>query len=248
MTSHVTTYVVGDPCSHRWHAANRARADRRIAYRDVNRQAQWRWGTTESSITKLASFRRTGKATLIGRQDDAIHLRVEPFATKYQPWHNHAHHIIPRSVLAGALEQIANNASPHEGRAFDVMVHGLLDEPYNLNHEPNVMMLPVEDDDAVAMGLPRHLEGSGPGAVDHPVYNIEVKKMTIKRLAPAYEALMVAIKTAKHQREDEVPAVRHVLDGVSSLTYDEILSKTALYRMVGGTKVSLDKIAPILFI
>src|SRR5690606_19687031 len=136
---------------------------------------------------------------------------------------------------------------PHEHRTLDVIIHCLLGEPYNINDEPNVMVLPVLDRDAIEMGLPRHLEGTGRGARNHPDYSREVYKQVYCKLEPKYVALCTAIKTQKHRRKGEAPVVRPVLEAISRTTYEAILSQTATHRSAGTTNVTLDSIATTLF-
>ena len=247
VTAHVTTYVEGNTCSHRWQAAKRARADTRIEYPSANDPTSRAWKATKNNLAKLETWTKTGKASGVARKRGKAEFTLAPFATWWWPWKNNAHHIIPRSVLAGVLEKIASKAEPHEHRTFDVMIHGLLGEEYNLNGEPNVMMLPVRNDDAIAMGLPRHLQGSGTGTVDHPKYNRAVHKQVWTELKPKYKAMVTAIKARKHQGRDEAPAVRPVLEAISQVTYDAIIAQAAAHREAGATDVTLDSIARTLF-
>lgn len=245
VTVHVTIYHEGHPCSYRWHAAKRARAETRIRY--PAQTADRSWNDNQRNLAKLAAWVKAGKASAVVPTDGKVGFMVAPFATHWWPWKNHAHHIIPRSVLLDVLEKIANKADPHEHRMFDVMIHGLLDEAYNINAEPNVMILPTLDRDAVAMGLPRHLEGTGGGTADHPRYSRVVRMKVASKLDPKYTALATAMKTRKHQGKDEAPAVRRVLEAIAVTTYEAILSQTAAHRGEGARNVTLDSIARALY-
>lgn len=245
VTVHVTIYHEGHPCSYRWHAAKRASAETRIPYpaEAVARS----WHDNQKNLAKLAAWVRAGKASSIVPTEGKLGFTVAPFATHWWPWRNHAHHIIPRSVLVDVLEGIATKADPHEHRMLDVMIHGLLDEGYNINAEPNVMILPTLDQDAIAMGLPRHLEGTGGGTADHPRYSDAVRRQVVRKLKPQYKALVTAMKSRKHQGKDEAPAVRPVLEAVSHTTYEAIIARTSAHRHRGAANVTLDSIARVLY-
>ncbi|MCA9708067.1 MAG: hypothetical protein KDK70_19605, partial [Myxococcales bacterium] len=161
LSAHESCYIEGNPCSYRWHAARRARADARIQYINAHAITKQRWCETEHRVEKLERWVTRGKATNLVVRGGKLRFTLASFTTGWWPWDNHVHHIIPCSSLIAVLEGTAQQAEPREQRAFDVMVHGLLGEPYNLNDEPNVMVLPILDADAVAMGLPRHLLGTG---------------------------------------------------------------------------------------
>lgn len=249
VTRHVGTYHEGNPCSHRWQAAKRARAEKRIKYTDVNRVAQLRWKATEANLAKLKNFQALGKLGILKKRSygGMRSATLKPFATVWWPWPNNAHHIIPRSTLARVLEQISKAAAPSDAEMFDVMVDGLLGEPYNLNDEPNMIMLPTRDSDAITMGLPRHLEGSGAGTRDHPKYSTAVYAQVGIRLAPHYDGLAASMKAKTHQDKENVPAVKSILVGISNATYEAIISLAAVARVAGEADVTLDSIASRLF-
>lgn len=245
VTVHVTTYSEGHPCSYRWHAAKRASAETRVRYpaESVERS----WNDNQKHLAKLAAWVKAGKASAVVPTEGKLGFMVAPFATHWWPWKNHAHHIIPRSVLVGVLEKLASKADPHEHRMFDVMIHGLLDEQYNVNAEPNVMILPTLDRDAVVMGLPRHLEGTGGGTADHPRYSRTVRVQVLGKLKPMYVSLAAVMKSRRHQGKDEAPAVRPVLEAISHATYEGIIAQTAAHRGRGATSITLDSIARTLY-
>lgn len=81
-------------------------------------------------------------------------------------WHN-AHHIIPNGVLA---ECIADASA--EDKSLRLLIRaGLLGAKYNLNHMVNMIILPMGQEVAHALGLPRHLLGDKPP----PGYRREVR-------------------------------------------------------------------------
>ncbi|MCA9706820.1 MAG: AHH domain-containing protein [Myxococcales bacterium] len=247
LSAHEYSYIEGNPCSHRWHAARRARADTRIQYINANAVAKQHWYRTKAQTKKLEGWVKQGKAANVVARGGKLRFTLASFTTEWWPWMNQAHHIIPSSTFNHVLEQIASKAEPRHAQAEDVIRHGLLEEPYNINDEPNVMMLPVLDADAVAMGLPRHMLGTGRGTADHPDYREAVRRELIKRVEPRYRALIQAIKRKKHPRRPKAPVLRAVLEALSIETYEEILGKTAARREAGATDLCLDSIAFLLY-
>ena len=247
LSSHESCYIEGNPCSYRWHAARRARADSRIQYINAHAITKQRWCETEHRVEKLERWVTRGKATNLVVRGGKLRFTLASFTTGWWPWDNHVHHIIPHGSLQGTLEEIAAKAEPRADQAFIVMKDGLYDEPYNINDGPNVLVLPIRNADAEAMGLPRHLLGSGSGSCSHPDYSKAVQQELGKRVTPHYQGLIAAIRSRKHREDEEVPAVRPVLETLSEETYEEILSKTVTYRESGGDDVCLDDIAPLLY-
>lgn len=247
LTGHESHYIVGNTCSYRWHAARRAQADSRIDYMNADALATNEWYENVENLAKLDELVAQGKAAIVTANDGKITFTREAFTTGWWPWDNHVHHIIPHGSLQGTLEEIAAKAEPRADQAFIVMKDGLYDEPYNINDGPNVLVLPIRNADAEAMGLPRHLLGSGSGSCSHPDYSKAVQQELGKRVTPHYQGLIAAIRSRKHREDEEVPAVRPVLETLSEETYEEILSKTVTYRESGGDDVCLDDIAPLLY-
>jgi len=238
LVGHESHYIEGNPCSYRWHAAKRARADTRIQYVNANAVADQRWYATELKRETVQRWVGAGKAKGLEIQGGRLTFTHDSFTTGWWPWKNQVHHIIPCGSLNAMLDDLSQKADPRHARTLTVMIHGLLGEPYNINDEPNVMALPVLDEDADAMGLPRHL--------GHDQYNEAVRREMIKRVKPRYDALIAAIKAKKHARREKAPEVRAVLEALSVETYERILSKTAA-RREQGLDVTLNDIAPVLY-
>jgi hypothetical protein len=110
-----------------------------------------------------------------------------------------------------------------------------------------MITLPNEEPDAARMGLPRHLEGTGTGAVDHPDYSDEVFTHTKGKIAPKYDALGTAFAARRHQKKEKAPAIRGDLEGISNTTYDQIIALAKAARAAGQVNVTLDSIASGLF-
>jgi hypothetical protein len=174
-------------------------------------------------------------------------FRLKPFATVWYPWPNNAHHIIPRSTLAEFLVAAAEQGAPNSAEMFDFIVDALLQEKYNLNDKPNVITLPLEDEQAQVMQLPRHLEGTGAGARNHPDYNLAVYNEVTARLVPQYAGLGTAYAARKHNPDEKAPNVRKPLENISEATYNQIIALGQAAAKAGVVDVSLDSISSALF-
>lgn len=225
VTRHVSSYIEDNTCSHRWQAASRAPASWSQGYADPMPEPSLLAAT-------LTLYERHGKLTPSGA--------YKPFATQFHPWRNNAHHIIPRSTLARALEEIAKAAAPEHAAMFDAMIVFLLEEEYNLNDQTNMLMLPLDHRDAERLGLPEHLEGS---AWNHPAYNKAVKSQVKLKLDPVYDALAGDMRLKKHETKWTRPAARRILESISNATYDAILARTRAAKAPS----CLDSIASLLY-
>lgn len=239
VTRHVGTYIEGNVCSHRWHAAKKARGNP-TRFGIGATDTRWKWGAGKAA--KLKRWARQGKATAqTALAGGATEFTLQPFATAKTPWPNNAHHIIPRSTLAGVWEKIAQEASPRQVRCFNCMVTFALIEEYNINDEPNMVMLPVLVSDSDRLGLPRHLEG---GLRNHPDYNDVIKAQVSAKLSGIYAGMVSNLQAKKHINKINEPSVKGALNGISEATYGQILSIGAANKAAGGSVGSLDEIAP----
>lgn len=72
-----------------------------------------------------------------------------------KPYWHESHHIIPNGELQAAIAEAAEGESLAE-EYVKLIRGGLLDEKYNLNHTINMIILPMPNQVAYALGLPRH--------------------------------------------------------------------------------------------
>ena len=118
-----------------------------------------------------------------------------------KPWWHNAHHIIPNSTLRKAISK----ASESDSRLYNLIRGGLLMGSYNLNDKVNMVILPMGEEVANSIGLPRHLKGheAGPNEskkyFNHPDYNARVKI----RLSPVIDSY----KSIAQQALEDHPGV-----------------------------------------
>jgi len=154
---------------------------------------------------------------------------------RYPYPHNH-HHVLPNGVLNGCLE----NASAW---VCQLMRRELLKAKYNLNHKLNMIMLPLGEQVARALGLPRHLRGyeSRVGEpseyLAHPEYSELVKSEV--------EKVINDFKEVFDKPTEDHPAVKgslakKKLERISIKNYERIIvfGKTAKGRPLDMMKPS----------
>lgn len=134
-------------------------------------------------------------------------------------WHN-AHHIIPNGVLADRIALAAEG----DTRLTLLLRSGLLGAKYNLNHKINMIILPMAEEVARGLSLPRHLIGPqkvGGETRSHANYSDKVKQ----RLG----AVMDDYKELLEKKEEGHPAPpddlsKKKLEKCSADVYDAIKS------------------------
>lgn len=223
-------YEEGNPHSHRWNAANQARAEGRVPYNDYKM-----WESQEVDNWSLTQLESLGKE---GGLDGAIssaagkHVgKVKPFYRSFHPFNHNAHHIIPSSNLEQCINAAVAKAAPNEGRMRDLVVGGMLTEPYNNNDQANMIVLPTKRRDSLRLGLPIHTDGTA----DHPDYRRTMAKQLKGKMRALYRSLASAVAAEDHPKDQTVPAARPVLVPISKQTYEAIIAMAVSKRTAGNT-------------
>ncbi|MGC3999321.1 MAG: AHH domain-containing protein [Anaeromyxobacter sp.] len=96
-------------------------------------------------------------------------------APRSGPDWNNAHHLIPKATFADAIMDV------EDPEIRDLVSVGLHRGQYNINHYKNMLFLPMDQEVAQVLRLPRHLTLNGPADVhvpsdyaDHEHYTAEV--------------------------------------------------------------------------
>ena len=109
----------------------------------------------------------------------------------------------------------------------NLVIGGLLREPYNNNDKPNMIILPMEEADSDALRLPKHLEEEG--KKDHPDYwRGVVTSSTSVRAGVLVLAADVAAQ--KHPSETDMPAMKGSLVALSDSVYEAIITMAVAAR------------------
>ncbi|MFP2931996.1 AHH domain-containing protein [Pyxidicoccus sp. 3LG] len=169
LNRHIPKVEKGNFCSHRWQAYVRALKDKArydwpkykplaqrggkvqtAAGKDKKGQLFPPWYSKEIDAPSEVPGSGTDKA---GTWDLA---HSDNFQVKcYRPYWHESNHIIPNSTLKKVLASIGEGMkSPHRVRR--IVRARLLEQRYNLNHEDNMILLPMDEEVARVLGLPRH--------------------------------------------------------------------------------------------
>lgn len=173
LVTHQSGYVEGDKCSHRWGAYEQAKG--------VKTWYDWPAYKSLEHETRLPPSRRPTKNSWdLDRNTRWNTGPVPNFRLRAQaPYAHNAHHLVPRSVLATAMEKAAED----DPRLMNITRIALLGAEYNLHDKGNMVILPMRQLIAGALGLPRHIAGidAPPGEraphCDHPKYSTNVLDM-----------------------------------------------------------------------
>ena len=140
------------------------------------------------------------------------------FSLCYLPYWHEAHHIVPNSTLRSAIEVAVKPASDQP--AYKRVVRkSLLEEKYNLNHQHNMMMLPIEAPVGKGMGLPLHRKT--PSHRSHSTYS----KYVLSELEKFFTE--VKEKADKHEQNPDVEKVKTKLESLSERLRNSIFKSSA---------------------
>jgi hypothetical protein len=131
------------------------------------------------------------------------------FTTAYWPYWNNAHHLIPKALFRDRIEAI------EDAEVRTLVEIGLFRGEYNINYYKNVVFLPMDEEVARALCLPRHLTLQGPAVektgadyADHSLYTAVVKSKLqivvngfVAAMAPLTSDFCEGVKTAKLSKE-----------------------------------------------
>ena len=165
--------------------------------------------------------------------------KIKPFRVFWWPFSHNAHHIIPVGTLWRAIEMVTNEAAPNSGKMLNLVIGILLEEPYNLNDQCNMIVLPNKIKDSIRLGLPKHLKEK---YRSHTDYQNQVAKFVYAKFPPEFKSLAATVKTEDHSKEQEDPKVRAILEGISKATYEAILAVGAA-TATRGDDVTLDSVS-----
>lgn len=218
-------YDEGNPHSHRYNAAERARGEG-PPYSNYSNDP-FEVGTW--SLDKLQEFgRQGGLATAIDQSGGNPKAGVKPYSVMFHPFKHQAHHIIPSENFEDALGTLIASDHPRAPEVQMYVVGAILKEPYNNNDKPNMIILPSTLEDSQATGLPKHL-GS------HPEYSDMVYAKVIRKFNKAYKGVANAIKNMVHLEDTDVPPIKPDMVSISNGVYNAVLAAARAGRTAGQT-------------
>jgi hypothetical protein len=232
-----TDYAEGNPHSHRWNAAQQARSEPDV-YKLPDQPARYKWPLAKW-LEKLSSGLVAGGASGITHlANGQATAGLTPWKDAMSPFPHNAHHLIPVSVLwKEVIEAAVDKAEERTGEMFNLVVGGMLKEPYNHNDQPNMVVLPTVSRESRQLGLPMHLEGK---QRNHPEYSKVVAMQVKAEVPPKYNSLASQLNSQKHEGELAPVAVRPTLVAISKATYAALMG---IARAQRGANQTLDDMA-----
>jgi len=210
LLKHVTSFNENNSCSYRWQGVKKSKeAPVNKIYDSVKDSSirtmgdDWIADQSDGVVIKTLKKAKSNKSV----------VELERFATGFAPYGNQVHHVLP----CGAFKKAAFKVSESTTGLLLVIIGGLLEEKYNINHKDNMIVLPTNEKVSCRVGLPRHY-GS------HPTYSNKIQGMVTEALDPYKK---VADQIAKGEPHDEVDPVtlKEALEDISEQMFDNILKE-----------------------
>lgn len=215
--AHEYYYKQYDSCSYRWQAAHRATTSDRALYAGQHGKT----GISAPAPSTASNFQRNrALARDPGPETTSEEGRVYQlvtgvaFRTAFSPWPNNPHHLIPDAQLKNVMIELTKDV-PEMRR---VIVQGLLESKYNLNHWENMMILPQEDKIGCLLELPTH-----PAGDDHRQYSAEVR-LKLKEIFLPYRVVVKQVKAGESHDELDPLELKQALIGLSRTLHGAVIA------------------------
>jgi hypothetical protein len=240
LCKHVVPFKESDSCSYRWQGVHKASlAPGRAAY-DAHKNPKHRFagrGRGAFEPKNVAAATAPGGAmggVVVALTKDKLRtvIEVNNFTTASVPYGNQVHHVLNASSLRKGIDDLAEIWYPIRW----VIVNGLLQEKYSLNHFENNLICPTEDYHCRQTGLPKHLGG-------HPAYSNQIKLRVKKALKP-YETIANQMKDKENHDPLEPKKLKEALVKISTGTYTNLIGLAAANR---GKLITMNDVPPATF-
>jgi hypothetical protein len=234
LNRHVSHYAVSNTCSYRGQAYKKAKSDSgrydwplyeelskrksdiQTAAREENGATIPDWYTTKLSPPKEGDW---DVATSGNFQDKC-----------YTPYWHESHHVVPNSTLREAIAAVGKGMADPPAMVLAVR-GGLLDEGYNLNNQKNMIILPLDREVALAIGLPKHRKTQDHRS--HSGYSKHVRLELDKIFGKIREA------AAKHEEQD-YSSCKDEIEALAEDLYKNICDAGAAMKAAAGSEDALD--------
>jgi hypothetical protein len=234
LNRHVGHYAVSNTCSYRGQAYKKATSDKQL----------YDWPRYEP-LSKRTSGIQTAARTEGGKTiPEWYQLELQApkegdwnVATKgnfqdkcYKPYWHESHHVVPNSTLRAAIAAVGTGMADPPGMVLAVR-GGLLDEGYNLNNKANMIILPMDREVGLTIGLPKHRKTKDYRS--HSTYSKYVRWELDKIFGKIREA------SDKHAKQNYVDA-KEAIEGLAKRLYQAIVDAGEAMKEAAGSKDSLD--------
>jgi hypothetical protein len=148
----------------------------------------------------------------------------------YTPYWHEAHHIVPNSTLRGAIAAVGTGMKDPSGMVLAVR-GGLLDEGYNLNNKKNMIILPMDREVGLTIGLPKHRKTQDHRS--HSAYSKYVKQQLDEILGKIRAA-------SKEHKKPDYKGCKEDIESLSAHLYKAIVQAGEAMRDAAKSEDSLD--------
>jgi hypothetical protein len=211
-------YKQRNSCSYRWQAIKWVDgADRHIYKEHPAGLSGTAWRTVSAGYAQalFVAGALTGQPTppaLTKKNKLKSKVEGQAFRTAFAPYGNNPHHLLPDATLKDGILQVTKPAP----QVKDMIVQGLLDETYNMNHYENVMILPTADRDGGYMGLPSH-------PTNHNKLDKKILSKVLEVLQP-YEAVVEAVLEKEKHDVPDSKLIKAGLENIGKVIHANIVS------------------------
>lgn len=234
LNRHVGYYAKSNTCSYRGQAYEKASSDSKV----------YDWPKYEP-LSKRTSGIQTAARSEGGKTiPDWYKTELTPPKEKdwdvatdgnfqdkcYTPYWHEAHHIVPNSTLRAAIAAVGTGMKDPPAMVLAVR-GGLLDEGYNLNNKKNMIILPMDREVGLTIGLPKHRKTQDHRS--HSAYSKHVRLELDKILGKIREA------AEKHKKQD-YNSCKKEIEALAEDLYEAIKAAGQAMKDAAGTEDSLD--------
>jgi hypothetical protein len=236
-------YKQRNSCSYRWQALkwiDPGGADRDI-YKSHSKGLS---GTDWRSVSPSYAAKLSAAGALVTMTAPApiksgkmrSNVQGVAFRTAFAPYPNQAHHLLPEATLKNGILEVTQPAPTVQ----DLIVQGLLEKKYNLNHYENVMILPTGRKDGCQMGLPCH-------PTNHNKMDKQILKKVLEALKP-YQAVVKAVLKDEDHPNPDPEDIKDDLEEIGKTIHKNIVSdgeRNAIKALcASGGDIEIDSLAP----
>ncbi|MFL5349708.1 MAG: AHH domain-containing protein [Hyalangium sp.] len=234
LNRHVGYYAESNTCSYRGQAYKKAKSDSQLydwpryeplskrksgiqtAARSENRKTIPEWYKTELTPPKEGDW----NVAKDGNFKDKC----------YTPYWHESHHIVPNSTLRAAIAAVGSGMADPSGMVLAVR-GGLLDEGYNLNNKKNMIILPMDREVGLTIGLPKHRKTQDHRS--HSAYSKYVRQQLVEILGKIRAA-------SKEHEAPDYKACKEDIEKLSGHLYEAIIAAGEAMKKAATSEDSLD--------
>lgn len=234
LNRHVGYYAESNTCSYRGQAHKKAASDSQLydwpRYEPLSKRTSGIQTAARSEGGKtIPDWYKTELTP--PKQGDWDVAKAGNFKDKcYTPYWHEAHHIVPNSTLRAAIAAVGTGMTDPSGMVLAVR-GGLLDEGYNLNNKKNMIILPMDREVGLTIGLPKHRKTQDYRS--HSAYS--------KYVGQRLDKILGKVRTAsKEHKAPDYKACKEAIETLAGQLYKAIIAAGEAMKKAATSEDSLD--------